>query len=60
MSYLISKHLLMYYGIQPNEIDSMPLTDVLYFQEFEREFRTSNSKAIAAELAKVISKMLGG
>jgi len=60
MGYLISKHLLIYYGIPPSEIDNMSIDEVIYFQEFEREFRMHNNKVIAAELAKVISKMFGG
>lgn len=60
MNTLISKHLLVYHGVQPSEVDNMSFEEVIYFQEFEKEFRIQNNKMIAAELAKVISKMFGG
>ena len=60
MNGLISKHLLMRRGIQPSEINKLPYEEVVFFRYLDKEMKENDNKMLANELAKIMSKMMGG
>ena len=60
MDLMISKHLLMRCGIQPSEINKLSVEDVVLFKHFDKEMREYETKSLANEISKIMSKILGG
>ena len=47
-------------GIQPSEIETLTVEDVILFKVFDKEMREYETKSLAMEISKIIGKIFGG
>ena len=47
-------------GVQPSEINNLSVEDVMLFKHFDKEMREYETKSLANEISKIMSKMFGG